>query len=587
MCVTATDRGPAGPSARAASRRVRRRLASTPAVWAALLYAGAAMLLFSAPLLHGGNECLCRGADESIPLWGLEWFPYAIAHGLNPFYTHLIYVPAGFNVALATVMPGAALLLAPVVFTAGPLAAYNAGVILSPALAAFFAFLLCRRLTGRFWPALFGGWLFGFSSYMLGQMTTHLHMATVFLVPAIVHLVLRGVAGELSRRTFIALMVICLVLQISLATELFASLTLFGGVGLALAYLHGDQLVRSRLRAALPSLLLAYAITGAIAAPYLYYALKPGGLPVLPARDNHFSNALLSFVVPSALVELGGRSFLSITRTFEAGLVEGGAYLGIPLLAMTILAVKRGWAMLQIRVLASVALVTAVCSLGGYLQLKRNTGIPMPWWPATRLPIFGLMIPSRFAMFTSLAVAVLASWWLAVCRHKLLAWMLAALSVAFLWPAVGRGYWRYHKPLPALFTSARYRSVISKTDVVLVVPVGPRGYSMLWQAEARLRFKMASGYLPPPESPNPYKHDRIYPTLSLGAPVPSLEAAAQNFLTKHHVSVAIVDMQIPAARRWLGILKRLGWTSAKLGGAFVLRPRTGGSLKRAEPRVNA
>ena len=30
-------------------------------------------------------------------------------------------------------------------------------------------FLLCRRLTGGFWPSLVGGYLFGFSSYMLGR----------------------------------------------------------------------------------------------------------------------------------------------------------------------------------------------------------------------------------------------------------------------------------------------------------------------------------------------------------------------------------------------------------------------------------
>jgi hypothetical protein len=541
-------------------------------VWAVVLYLAAALALFGEPLLHGGNACVCFGADASIPTWGFEWFPYAIAHGLNPFYTHLIYVPKGFDVALATVMPGAALLLAPVTFTAGPLAAYNVAVIASPALAAFFAFLLCRRLTGRFWPALFGGWLFGFSSYMLGQMIAHLHLTVVFLVPAIVHLVLRRLAGELSRRTFVALMVVCLVLQISFATEIFASLTLFGAVALALAYLFADQRLRSQLLTLLRPLALAYAITGVVAAPYLYYALQPGGVPIVPARVDHFSNALLSFVVPSVLMKVGGIRFLSTSRAFEAGIIEGGAYLGLPLLAMTILAVKRGWARVQTRVLICSAVIAAVCSLGGYLQLRENTGIPLPWWPATHLPVLGLMIPSRFVMFTSLAVALLASWWLAVSAHKVLAWALAALSVACLWPAVDRGYWKYNKPLPALFTATQFRNVITPRDIALLVPVGPRGYSMLWQAETQLRFRMASGYLPPPESPNPYKQDPVYPMLSLGLPVPSVQDAARSFLTRHHVTVAVVDMQLPAARPWLGILKRLGWRPESVGGAIVLRP---------------
>jgi hypothetical protein len=183
-----------------------------PALWAAVVYAGAALALFGGPLLHGGNQCVCFGADESIPLWGFEWFPYAIAHGLNPFYTHLIYIPKGFDVAQATTMPGAALLLAPITFMAGPLTAYNTAVIASPALSAFFAFLLCRRLTGRFWPALFGGWVFGFSTYMLGQMIAHLHLTFVFLVPMLIHVTLRRFAGELSRRAFLALLTLVLAL---------------------------------------------------------------------------------------------------------------------------------------------------------------------------------------------------------------------------------------------------------------------------------------------------------------------------------------------------------------------------------------
>src|SRR5206468_2342328 len=153
----------------------------------------------------------------------------------------------GFDVALATVMPGASVLLAPVTFTAGPLAAYNVGVIFSPALAAFFAFLLCRRITRRFWPAIVGGWLFGFSSYVLGQMVGHLFLSMVFLLPAIVHLVLRRLSGELSRRAFVALMVVCLVLQMSFSTEVLASLTVFGAVALMLAFAFADARTRSHL----------------------------------------------------------------------------------------------------------------------------------------------------------------------------------------------------------------------------------------------------------------------------------------------------------------------------------------------------
>ena len=71
--------------------------------------------------------------------------------------------------------PGSPLLLAPVTLTAGPVAAYNVAAILMPALAATTAFLLCRHVTRSFWPSLAGGYLFGFSSYVLGHELAHLH----------------------------------------------------------------------------------------------------------------------------------------------------------------------------------------------------------------------------------------------------------------------------------------------------------------------------------------------------------------------------------------------------------------------------
>ena len=553
--------------------RLSRWVSSPPAIWAALIYLVAALALFGGPLFEGGNACVCRGADATIPLWGFEWFPYAIAHGLNPFWTHVIYVPKGFNVAIATVMPGAALLLAPITFTAGPLAAYNVAVIASPALAAFFAFLLCRRLTGgRFWPALLGGWLFGFSDYVLGQMIEHLHMTVVFLVPAIVHIVLRAQAGELSRRRFIALMTLALVLQISFATELFASLTVFGAVAFGVAYLTVDQRTREQLRPLLGQIVCAYALAALITSPFLYYAVQPGGLPIVPSRSENFSAALMSFIVPPRLMEVGGSTFVHTTGAFSAGIVEGGTYLGLPLLAIVALAARGAWRRPGGRALLITGLITVVCSMGSYLQLVHHTHVPLPWWPASHSPLTGLMIPARFAMFTALAVAVLAAWWLARTRRQPLAWGLALLSVAFLWPAVQRGYWKYHKPLPALFTSSRYRNVIGSHDVALIVPVGPKGYSMLWQAETGLRFEMASGYLPPPESPNPYKHDRIYPTLADGTLVPHVERAAEKFLAASHVTVAVVDLAVAPARPWLRILERLGWRPQRVGGAIVLRP---------------
>jgi hypothetical protein len=55
--------------------------------------------------------------------------------------------------------------MAPVTHFFGPILPYNILSIASPPLAAWTAFVLCRYACGRFWPALLGGYIFGFSSY--------------------------------------------------------------------------------------------------------------------------------------------------------------------------------------------------------------------------------------------------------------------------------------------------------------------------------------------------------------------------------------------------------------------------------------
>ena len=52
---------------------------------------------------------------------------------------------------------------------AGPIVAYNLAAVLMPALAAWTAYLLCRHVSGALWPSVVGGYVFGFSGYMLGQ----------------------------------------------------------------------------------------------------------------------------------------------------------------------------------------------------------------------------------------------------------------------------------------------------------------------------------------------------------------------------------------------------------------------------------
>ena len=79
----------------------------------------------------------------------------------------------------------------------GSVAAWNVLCLISLALAAWCAFILCRHLCNAFLPALDRRILFGFSPYMLGHLLGHLSLILVFPVPLGVYLVILRVEAAL------------------------------------------------------------------------------------------------------------------------------------------------------------------------------------------------------------------------------------------------------------------------------------------------------------------------------------------------------------------------------------------------------
>jgi hypothetical protein len=117
-------------------------------------------------------------------VWSFAWWPHALAHLTSPFVTHALYVPGGINLTWTASSPGLALALSPVTVLFGPTVAYNVAAILLPALAVWTAYLLCRHVTGSVFASAIAGYLFGFSTAMLGQEVLPL-LAVAALFPAV------------------------------------------------------------------------------------------------------------------------------------------------------------------------------------------------------------------------------------------------------------------------------------------------------------------------------------------------------------------------------------------------------------------
>src|SRR5712664_1329868 len=175
------------------------------------------------------------GKDARASMWFLLWWPYAMLHGLNPFWSDLVWAPAGFNLAWATSIPGPSLIATPITLTLGPVVAFNLLVLMAPTLSAWAGFVLCRRVTGAFWPSLAGGYVFGFSSYELGHLLGHLNLSLVFIPPFIGYFLVRRFEAAIRPSAFVTALTLFLLAQFSVSTEVFATMTVFGATAFAMA----------------------------------------------------------------------------------------------------------------------------------------------------------------------------------------------------------------------------------------------------------------------------------------------------------------------------------------------------------------
>lgn len=150
-------------------------------------------------------------------------------------------------------------LVLPLTAALGPVAAYNLLCVLCPALAAWSAFLLCRHLAGNFRAALLGGYLFGFSTYVLGHILCgHVDCFSVFLIPLVAYLALARLEARLTRLAFGLWLFALLVAQFLIVDEFFVTMTLVGAVALALAWVCGQRDRKRRIEALAAPISLAY-----------------------------------------------------------------------------------------------------------------------------------------------------------------------------------------------------------------------------------------------------------------------------------------------------------------------------------------
>jgi len=505
-------------------------------------------------------QLLQNSPDPNFYVWSLRWWPYALGHVLNPFYSSQIYAPAGHMLAWVTTVPPLALLASPLTLIAGPIVSFNLLAALALPLSAWAAFVLCRRLTGKFWPALVGGAVFGFSAYEMSHDSAgQINLTFSLLLPILAYLVLLWRDKIISARTFVILAGIAMAAQFYLFLETFADLTAILAVSLVLGLALARPAGRPEIRRLAKLTALAYGIAIVLAVPYLRYTLttKPPRPPTITAMD------LASLVMPRHTY---GIAWLAQAAAGPHPESAGGS-VGIPLLVLVVLLAVTGWSSRLVRFLSCMLVVIIVASLGPVLYLDGRRVAALPWAGLFHLPIVRNAYPTRLMVFAFLALAVATALWLAdpASRKLWLRWPLAVLVIAFIALNSSAVPVFRHTTVPAFISSGQYKRDLSPHEIVVVVS-NVRNAGMLWQAQSGFYMRIVGGFINAGFSHRtdlpPFVQDLAHAT-------PTNVASFEAYIERDKVGAILLDAGHEPL--WAGIFQRVGLVGHRIGDVVVYK----------------
>ena len=507
--------------------------------------------------------------------WLLQWTPWALLHGHNPFYSDYLNYPYGVNLLTNAGVPGLGILFAPVTLLFGPVAGFNTAETLSVALAAIAGYFFVRRWVSWRPAAFVGGLLFGFSPYELAQ-TGHLNLTFIAILPLIFLSVHEIIVRQKGSATHAGVTLgVLVVAQFFVSSELLFDAVIIGAIAVITTVIIGRRSIRSHFEFAARGSLWAVGVAVVLLAYPVWFAVRgpahiSGKIQLVP---QGYRADFLGPIVPDSMMFFAPANLTHIADNFASSVGENGSYLGISLLLVLAIATVALWRNNTVKVAAVAGVSAFIFSLGSGLTVKVKppasiSGLPLPGRILAELPLVNNGIPSRFALFSALCAALV----LAICLESLYAWSrdrfrdmkwlwiavpgaVAVFALILLIPAPLSGV----GPLgtPAYFTTSAYQRIPSGTTAVVYPfnsPFTPG--ATIWQAITTMHFRQPGGSLLVPGSPNgaiafsprlSYARATLVATVLIGieqgqmpARIPTLRAALRQQLRTWEVQSVVV-----------------------------------------------
>ena len=483
------------------------------------------------PLISRGiSTNLPFGTDAVLDSWGYSWLPHALTNWLNPVVTDYVNFPNEVNLLANTTQLALALVEWPITAIAGPTASFNVACLVAPTLSAAAMYLLARTITDRRLIAWVGGLLYGFSAYMLTALGSF-HFQLFFVpIPPLLFLALHHLVTIQRMRPWKLGLCIAglLVVQFFISTEVLMTTVIMVALAGIAALLLCPRRILDGWRYVMTALGIGAAATAALLGWPAWIALAgPGrisGLVILTPQA--YRADLAGPIFPTTTQAIAPARAAEISSHFASAVSENYSYLGIPLLLATVVGMVLLWRNRTVVVASVISVVAFVLSLGGGLVVAGTpsqgsigteaTGSWLPGRLLEKLPLFENVIPSRWALFTSIGVALIFAALLdriatvRASRRSTRAGIAAAivLSVVVAIPLLPR------LPLGEASISIDYalpahmerlvNSTIPHGDAAITFPY-PTGDNFMrpvtWQAAMDFPFKMPAGYFRVPQGP--------------------------------------------------------------------------------------
>ncbi|WP_204032774.1 DUF2079 domain-containing protein [Micromonospora qiuiae] len=466
-----------------------------------------------------GRAITVNSSDQALFEWLLAFGGHTVSHAQNPFFTYLINVPDGVNLAVNTSITVYAVAFAPLTYLIGPPATFLVVLTLNlAATAVAWYWLLSRYLVRSRLAAALGGLFIGFSPGMVSHANAHLNWTAGWLVPLLIWrlFALRRPGHWLRDGVLLGLLV---AVAFSIAAEglFFTALAL--GVFVAVWALHPAN--RAEARAVLPSFLRGLAVTAVVAGALLAYPLW-----LHFAGPQRFHGTGFDAVIHSedvAAYAAYPRRSLAGEAGFGTSLApnptEENSFFGLPLLVLAVgcfVLLWRGgdprrrstlWALGVLGVAFTALSFGPVAKVDG-----RRTDLPMPFDLLGHLPVVNAALPARLALVVTPVIGLLLAYAVDQLRRRpprraaVVAWAVGfAVALVPLFPTPLLTIQR--EPIPRFITSGVWRQYVSPggtlTPAPLALDVYPDGQR--WQAYALANrqgeFAIPSGFFLGPGGP--------------------------------------------------------------------------------------